>query len=265
MVAINKGDNTGAFGTNFLKIYLNNPNHLYIQRAIFQVNGDLEKEFIDPIFPIKVNFTGAETELLQQVNHCKLALWDGHGRRRTAEGKFTFFVKENRIKEPDAPDCMYEDISEEDNSIHFALDDAEFVAQFTVNATPSKMSELQQDIPIATFDKIKDGDNIHTFIDQDGNLVINAEVTTEDVEWEDIKHKPTINGQPLEGDVHIEVEQVNADWHASEGPAFIKNKPNFHRVAYTGFYRDLIGIPTVPSKTSQLEMIITLLINMLIT
>ena len=81
MASINRGDNTGAFGCEFLRIYLNNPNNLAIQKAIFQINGDLEKEYYNPKFPLKVNFTGAETELLQQVNFCRLALWDKNGRR----------------------------------------------------------------------------------------------------------------------------------------------------------------------------------------
>ena len=146
MASINRGDNTGAFGCEFLRIYLNNPNNLAIQKAIFQINGDLEKEYYNPKFPLKVNFTGAETELLQQVNFCRLALWDENGRRRTADGKFTFFVKENQINAPDEPVEVEEETVEE-NSIHFDLDEAEFAAQFTINATPSKMSELQQDIP----------------------------------------------------------------------------------------------------------------------
>ena len=110
MASINRGDNTGAFGQDFLRIYLNNPNDLYIQKAVFQINGELEKEYIEPKFPLRVNFTGAETELLHQVNMCKLALWDEAGRRRTADGKFTFFVKENRITSPDTPDYVYDDV-----------------------------------------------------------------------------------------------------------------------------------------------------------
>ena len=99
MVAIQRGDNTRAFGSNFLRIYLNNPNHLFISKAVFHINGELEKVYENPVFPLNVNFTGEETMKLKQDNTCKLALWDDSGRRRTADGKFTFFVKENRIKE----------------------------------------------------------------------------------------------------------------------------------------------------------------------
>ena len=251
MASINRGDNTGAFGCEFLRIYLNNPNNLAIQKAIFQINGDLEKEYYNPKFPLKVNFTGAETELLQQVNFCRLALWDENGRRRTADGKFTFFVKENQINAPDEPVEVEEETVEE-NAIHFDLDEAEFAAQFTINATPSKMSELQQDIPLMTADKIKPGNNIHIFLDEEDNVIINAEVDTT-IEWDDILDKPTINGKPLEGDVTIDCEQVNADWLAKDGKAQILNKPNLADVAYTGNYNDLTGTPYIPEKVSDLD------------
>ena len=52
--------------------------------------------------------------LLKQDNTCQLALWDDSGRRRTADGKFTFFVRENRIKEPDSPDYYGEEYYDEE-------------------------------------------------------------------------------------------------------------------------------------------------------
>ena len=202
MASINRGDNTGAFGKEFLRIYLNNPNNLYIQKAVFQINGNLEKEYYEPKFPLRVNFSGAETEQLEQVNECRLALWDENGRRRTADGKFTFFVKENRISQIDAPntygDEYYPDDPDE-NSIVFDLEDAEFAAQFKIDATPSKMSELLQDIPIMTPDKIVAGDNISTYINQNEEVVISAQLDPT-VRWGEIVDKPTINGKPLEGD-----------------------------------------------------------------
>ena len=254
MAAINRGDNTGAFGGDFLRIYLNNPNNLYIQKAVFQINGNLEKEFIDPIFPLKINFTGQETELLCQVNHCKLALWDESGRRRTADGKYTFFVKENNIKSPDTPDYSYDDVvQEEDNSIYFDLEDPEFAAEFVIEATPSKLSQLQIDVPIMTPDKIIAGRNIQTHVDGD-YITISADLETK-VEWDNIEGKPTINGIPLEGNVeiHFEGDIPNADWNATEGPAEILNKPKFAVVAYTGNYNDIVGTPNIPTKVSQLE------------
>lgn len=250
MASINKGDNTGAFGNDFLRIYLNNPNNLYIQRALIQINGDVEKEYYDPIFPLRVNFTGEETNLLHQVNVIKLALWDEYGRRRTADGKFTFFMKENQINAPDAP-TIDETIGDPDAStVTFDLTDVEFACQFVVNATPQKMSELKQDIPMLLPKNIIAGNNIRTTVEGD-NVIIDAEVTA-DMSYNNLFDKPSINGVELVGDVTLEVEQVNADWKATSGKAQILNKPNFSSVAYSGNYNDIIGTPSIPSKTSEL-------------
>jgi hypothetical protein len=244
MASINKGDNTGAFGNEFLRIYINNPSNMYIQKAVVHINGNLEKEYYEPTFPLRVNFTGQETEMLSQVNHCKLALWDEHGRRRTAEGKFTFFVKENCIKQPDTPDYYEPEAGTgTENAISFELTDTQFAAQFSINATPDRLSQLQIDLPILTADKIKDGSNIHTFVDEDGNVIISAEVDAH-IDWSEVDNKPTINGKPLIGDVTIE---NNADWYD------IENKPDFARVARTGEYKDLKNKPDIPEKVSELQ------------
>lgn len=41
--------------------------------------------------------------------------------------------------------------------------------------------------------------------------------------------------------------QVNSDWNATSGVAFILNKPSFATVAFTGSYTDLINKPTIPA------------------
>lgn len=255
MASINRGDNTGAFGNDFLRIYLNNPNNLYIQKAVFQINDDLTKEYYDPIFPLRVNFTGAETNLLRQVNICKLALWDEFGRRRTADGKFTFFVKENRISDPDAPtDDDYQEYPE-DTSITFDLTDAEFAAEFVINATPTKMSELQQDIYLMTPEHIIGGRNISTEVDADGYVTINTDLES-NLDYEKLDNLPSINGQTLIGDFQIDLEeQVQADWNEEHvrSKAYIKNKPFLSNLAYSGNYADMVGKPFIPTKVSDLD------------
>lgn len=253
MASINRGDNTRAFGGDFLRIYLNNPNNLIITKAVFQVNGDLEKEFIDPTFPLRVNFTGEDTYKLQQMNVCKLALWDSHGRRRTADGKFTFFVKENMIKEQDNPD-NYDEPAIEDNSITFDLEDAEFLAKFEMDVAPSKMSELEQDIFLFNNTNIKPGANIS--VTQDGQDVIISADLEETGSYPDLTDKPSINGIELVGDVKIETA-INADWNETnpENKSYILNKPNLANVAISGSYKDLKDTPEMecPTKLSQLE------------
>jgi len=250
MASINRGDNTASFGNDFLRIYLNNPNHLYISRALVQVNRDIEKEFIDPIFPLRVNFTGEETESFHQTNTIKLALWDEYGRRRTADGKFTFFVKENPIMEPDAPTIEENPYAPEEMSVSFDLTDAEFAAQFVINATPTKMSELEQDIEIMKPENIKGGRNVHAFVDEENNVIIDADIDVVN-SYNNLADKPSINGVELIGNLEIDTEpQVNADWKATEGKAKILNKPNLATVAFSGNYNDLVG---AKYKVSQLE------------
>lgn len=252
MASINRGDNTGAFGQDFLRIYLNNPSNLYIERAVLQINNDLEKEFFEPIFPLRVNFTGEETTYLHQVNTCKLALWDEYGRRRTADGKFTFFVKENRINSPDSPNGMEPETElDEDMSIHFDLTDPEFAAQFIVNATPSKMSELEQDIYLFKPENIKEGRNIEVEIDGDDVIISGKADFVQS--YNDLDDKPSINGVELIGDLTIPMDQKNADWNATSGVEQILNKPNLSRVAYSGEYRDIKNTPYIPEKTSDLN------------
>ena len=50
-----KGDNTGAFGNNFIIIELDNPLEYIIKKAEF-VCGCIRKTFINPVFPLIVNF-----------------------------------------------------------------------------------------------------------------------------------------------------------------------------------------------------------------
>ena len=45
---------------------------------------------------------------------------------------------------------------------------------------------------------------------------------------------------------------VNADWNATTGDAWILNRPQLSLVATTGRYSDLTGAPTIPVNTSQL-------------
>ena len=45
---------------------------------------------------------------------------------------------------------------------------------------------------------------------------------------------------------------VNADWNATAGDAWILNRPQLSLVATTGRYSDLTGAPTIPVNTSQL-------------
>ena len=86
---IYKGDNSGAFGNNFITINLENPLGYTNSKAIF-VCGCVQKSFVNPVFPIVVNFSSEETANFRTANTCYLVVFDELGRQRTCKGTLTF-------------------------------------------------------------------------------------------------------------------------------------------------------------------------------
>ncbi len=84
-----RGDDTSAFGGNFLTINVTNETEQQIAKAIW-VCGGLKKEFENPIFPIQLNLNSKETRQLYNENTCYLICFDEEGRQKTAEGSLTF-------------------------------------------------------------------------------------------------------------------------------------------------------------------------------
>ena len=89
MTTIYKGDNTGAFGNNFITINLNNPEGYTISKAVF-VCGCVKKTFENPNFPLIVNFTSDETSKFRPSNICHLVVYDNEGKQKTCTGTLTF-------------------------------------------------------------------------------------------------------------------------------------------------------------------------------
>lgn len=87
--AIYKGDNTAAFGNNFITINLINPLGYTISKAVF-VCGCIKKPFDNPQFPLRVNFSSAETSMLKAENVCYLVVYDSEGRQKTCTGTLKF-------------------------------------------------------------------------------------------------------------------------------------------------------------------------------
>lgn len=83
------GDNTGAFGNNFITINLENPLGYEITKAVFVCNC-LTKSFDNPVFPLVVNFNSSETAQLRTSNTCFLVVYDSQGRQKTCTGNLTF-------------------------------------------------------------------------------------------------------------------------------------------------------------------------------
>ena len=92
MTAIYKGDDTGAFDQNFIKIDIENSSQYKISKVILQC-GPVQKIYSNPTFPIYVNFTHDESLRLYQDSTCYLQVFDEKGRRTTCEGTLNFTAK----------------------------------------------------------------------------------------------------------------------------------------------------------------------------
>ena len=89
MTTIYKGDDTNAFGENFIKIDVKNDAGYTISKCIFQC-GPIQKVYVRPQFPIYVNFSHVESERLYQQSECFLQIFDEKGLRKTCKGSLTF-------------------------------------------------------------------------------------------------------------------------------------------------------------------------------
>lgn len=98
MTNIYQGDNTGAFGETFLTINLTSdiePTPT-ISKAVLKIGG-VCKSFLNPVFPLTVNFTSEETSKMAAVNTAYLAVWDSEGRKRTCEGSLSFKTNGRKV------------------------------------------------------------------------------------------------------------------------------------------------------------------------
>lgn len=97
---IYKGDDTGAFGNNFITINLNNPLDYPVSKVEFIINGGgciPIKTYENPVFPLRINFTKEETEKFLGVNVCRLRAYDEYGLRKTCNNTLTFYAQNGVI------------------------------------------------------------------------------------------------------------------------------------------------------------------------
>lgn len=97
MTSIYKGDDTRAFGGNFINIKINNPDLYKISKIIFAVNGGvITKTFTDENYfqveetNLTVNFTSKETLKLNAINIGNLLVYDEHGYQETCVQSIQF-------------------------------------------------------------------------------------------------------------------------------------------------------------------------------
>lgn len=99
MASIYKGDDTNAFGQEFIKINMpKNFEGITISKCIFQC-GPIQKVYHKPQFPIYVNFSHAESKKLPQTSECYLQVFDEKGLRQTCIGTLTFTAKAQVIQD----------------------------------------------------------------------------------------------------------------------------------------------------------------------
>ena len=92
-MAIYKGDDTGAFGNQFITIDINNPKGLPVTKAEVYVNGYPFRTYPMPNFPIYVNFTTEETLRFNDTNVMNMRVWDSQNRSKQCNGSLTFKCK----------------------------------------------------------------------------------------------------------------------------------------------------------------------------
>lgn len=97
MAQIYKGDDLGAFNNSFITINANIPEGFTISKAKFKVGNLPTMTFDNPVFPLIVNLTSAQTRQLQQQNTCYLAVFDELGRKCTCKGSITFVAKDEVV------------------------------------------------------------------------------------------------------------------------------------------------------------------------
>lgn len=97
-MTIYQGDNTAAFGGNFLTINISSETGVVptITRAELKI-GCICKTFENPVFPMTINLTEEETQKLQAQNSAYLAVWDIEGRKKTCQGTISFPASPRRV------------------------------------------------------------------------------------------------------------------------------------------------------------------------
>lgn len=94
-----KGDDTGAYGNNFITINLKNPLNYEVSKAQFVVNGGCPyvPPVENPVFPMVINFTSEQTQQMRATNVGNLVTWDSQGRQKTCKGSITWDFKNGVI------------------------------------------------------------------------------------------------------------------------------------------------------------------------
>lgn len=92
-----KGDDTDAFGNNYITIHIANPLQMPISKIIFSVNGGMlqktftdESHFTDENIELIVNFNSQETAKLNARNVGNVVAYDMRNRQKTCPQSLVF-------------------------------------------------------------------------------------------------------------------------------------------------------------------------------
>lgn len=104
--AIFKGDDTGAFGNNFITITVHNPLQYPISKIEFITNGGTcispkpfrdENNFQQEEIELTVNYSSDETSKLNATNVGNLVVYDINGKQSTCQQSLIFYAKNGVI------------------------------------------------------------------------------------------------------------------------------------------------------------------------
>lgn len=84
-----RGDDTDAFGGNFIRINLTNNTNYQVKKAVWSC-GTVKKTFENPVFPLIINLSSEETDQLLTENTCYLAVYDEFDRKKTCSSNLSF-------------------------------------------------------------------------------------------------------------------------------------------------------------------------------
>lgn len=95
--SIYKGDDTSAFGNNFIRVKAKIPEGFIITKAKIRIGNLPIVTVMNPTFPLIINLTAAQTRQLSTQNECYMAVYDEQNRKRTCTGVLKFIAKDEVV------------------------------------------------------------------------------------------------------------------------------------------------------------------------
>ena len=94
------GDDSQSFGCDLMEIYAEFPDDTWaerVSRCEIKIGPLPVMVFDNPVFPLTINLTSAQTILLKDKNECYMAVYDENGLKRTCEGQMTLCARKKVV------------------------------------------------------------------------------------------------------------------------------------------------------------------------